>query len=165
MDGEKPADAGGWRRPVLVAAVLLAALAAAAALLWKHAARQDRLREAVVGEVLAGKLRPDAAGVVALPREFASTSIDGRVYVTRRTDGLTCVLFPAWRGKASNLRGFLFTSAEYCAEAVEPAEAGGLPPIVVIGPWGPRAGLSAKIEVFVERRLDRHWLRVSRSLD
>jgi hypothetical protein len=165
MDSERLPAAGTWRRPALLAGVLLAALVAAAAVMWWNAARQDRRREAVATEVLAGRLRPDAAGVVTLPAEFAAASVDGRVYVTRMPDGLTFVLFPSWRGKGSNLRGHLYTSAYCCFEAQSPAEEGGLPTVELIGPAVPPAGTAAKIEVSVERRLDRHWLRVSRSKD
>lgn len=64
----------------------------------------------IVTDVKSGQLQANRDGVAVLPLNLASTTIDGRVYATRRPGGLLLILFPLWRGKGSNLRGYLFTS-------------------------------------------------------
>jgi hypothetical protein len=66
---------------------------------------------AVTAQVLNKTLVPDAAGVVKLPAPLAFNSCDGKVYVTvDHTTGTTWILFPTWRGKGANLRGYLYRS-------------------------------------------------------
>lgn len=48
-------------------------------------------------------------GVVNLPPSAAPCTADGRVYITQHPSGGTLFLFVTWRGKGSNLRGYLFS--------------------------------------------------------
>ncbi len=65
--------------------------------------------ERIYSSVANRKLKPDSAGVVTLPTNLASATSDGKIYVTRRGK-LLLVLFSIWRGKGSNLKGYLLSN-------------------------------------------------------
>jgi hypothetical protein len=62
----------------------------------------------IVGRIVDGKLLPNAEGVVVLPRESQSLSLDGKVFVTIVNDKPIAILFIKWMGRVSNLKGYLF---------------------------------------------------------
>jgi hypothetical protein len=146
-----------WGLPA-VAAVFLAVLGAvvysvrAVRSTWQH-------RQQVADQVLAGKLRPDAAGIVTLPPQCRGMTEDGKLYVTRQPGGGTWILFVCWRGKGSNLEGYLFTSPSQFFDI------GSGPTARIVVPTVPPAGLSKIEEVQVEEPARPGWYRVSCSMD
>jgi hypothetical protein len=65
------------------------------------------VRERIVQDFQAGRLKPDSRGVVALPPELAAASIDGRAFVTTNQTA-AWLLLRTWQGKGANLTGYLY---------------------------------------------------------
>lgn len=61
-------------------------------------------------------LAPSTTGEFKLPPAMAASTNDGKIYITRK-NGLVMVLFVTWRGKGSNLRGYL-----YCDRKLTPKD-------------------------------------------
>jgi hypothetical protein len=99
----------GMMRVLALILVISSLLATGCAELMEGSFNQ-REAEKVAAAVITGTLKPDAGGVVDLPDRWTSVSRRGRIYVTRKEDGLFLALFPTWRGKGSNLRGYLFSN-------------------------------------------------------
>lgn len=121
------------------------------------------------------KLKPDSAGVVKLPVKLASATADGKVYVTRKGK-LLMVLFPTWRGKSSNLRGYLrcnrfLTPADTHKDEYEQKH--DAINVFAPGDWGGSASppqfrippAQRQTEVILEKKLKNHTYYVSRSSD
>ena len=109
----------------------------------------------VVAAIQKGTLSPDAKGMVALPTDKKGLVIEDTVYVTGSRPGSRQYLFSTWRGKGSNLRGYL-----YC-EGAQPRVGEEIQVrCFIAGP--PFVGENA---VAVERDLGSGWYYVSRSLD
>lgn len=100
----------------------------------------------------------DEDGMVELPDALAGITVDGFMYVTKTTlDEL--FLFVTWRGKGSNLRGYLYQASQghISSEAL-------MGTIEVLGPtiWDPGYG---KIDIDIEGALGSGWYQVKRDLD
>jgi hypothetical protein len=109
----------------------------------------------VVTAIQKGDISPDANGMVVLPPSKHGLVIGDTVYVTGLRKGSRQYLFSTWRGKASNLRGYL-----YC-EGAQPTIGKEIQVrCFIAGP--PFAGENG---VMVERGLGSGWYYVSRSLD
>jgi len=65
------------------------------------------VRERIVQDFQAGKLKPDSHGVVALPPDLAAASIDGRAFATTNQTAVW-LLLRTWQGKGANLTGYLY---------------------------------------------------------
>ncbi len=72
----------------------------------------------VFEQVQRGELVPDATGRIALTGTQASLTRDGNIYVTRKGD-LLMVLFPTWRGRGADVRGYLWCNRSLKAADVE----------------------------------------------
>src|ERR1035437_9728657 len=68
------------------------------------AARQKQ----IVERIYAGTLVPDSGGAVTLPPDLASAAKYGQAFVTQKDNYQLLVLVPTWRGKGSNVKGYLF---------------------------------------------------------
>jgi hypothetical protein len=62
----------------------------------------------VVADLMSGRLRPDSRGIVVLPGRYSSLTRGGRAYYQRKNNGLVLILFPTWRGRDLDLRGYLY---------------------------------------------------------
>jgi hypothetical protein len=62
----------------------------------------------VVADLMSGRLRPDSHGNVVLPRRYSSLTRGGQANYLRKNNGLVLILFPTWRGKGPDLRGYLY---------------------------------------------------------
>jgi hypothetical protein len=71
--------------------------------------RKEEAQKIVTG-VRNGTLSADRTGRIILPPSLASTTKDGKVYVTHKENGLLLILFPTWQGKGANMHGYLFSS-------------------------------------------------------
>jgi hypothetical protein len=89
---------------------------------WRDAFIDSPLDQAqakiVFEQVQRGELVPDSAGRIALTGTQASLTRRGNIYVTRKGD-LLMVLFPTWRGRGADVRGYLWCSRLLKAEDVE----------------------------------------------
>lgn len=68
------------------------------------ATKQKQIIERIYG----GNLLPDSTGAVALPPDLASAAERGYAYVTQKDNGQILILVPTWRGKGSNVKGYLY---------------------------------------------------------
>ncbi len=97
-------------------------------------------------------------GAVFLSEDVSPFTADGFMYVTVDPENGNCFLFAFWRGKSSNLRGFLYWPRPQGAQAIStPAS------VKVIGP-SPVIGGTGMVEVEIVRITD-NWYEASRSLD
>ncbi len=100
-----------------------------------------------------------ARGVVQLPHDLAGVTIDGRMYVTQAPVSDNLYLFITWRGKGSNLRGYICRLAN-----AHDSPDMNVDRIDVLGPtiWEPGFG---KIEVEIESTLVPGWYKAKRDMD
>jgi hypothetical protein len=70
----------------------------------------NNVAASVVAQITSGKLKPAPDGIVKLPLPLATASCDGKAYVTIDSSGTTWILFPVWRGKGSNVTGYVYRS-------------------------------------------------------
>jgi hypothetical protein len=123
----------------------------------------------IVSDIESGRLASGADGIVQLPSASRGLTTDGCVYVTRLTDGTRLELFVVWRGKASNLKGYLHCGRQLAPpDLLTPAQGNEPAWIVVVGPRVPFQGskaLAEPIEVSLDRPTAPSWYQVSRSLD
>src|SRR4051812_21172295 len=96
------------RTALLIVIVGITASAAISYAIHRNVLQPAKVREDAFAAVLDGRLKPDEAGVIHLPPEWAPASIDGNVYVTRDTTGSTWALFLQERGTGAQFRGFAF---------------------------------------------------------
>jgi hypothetical protein len=99
-------------------------------------------------------------GVVLLPDDLAGITADGRLYVTRPPRS-TLYFFITWRGKGSNLRGYLYQSSQQQTSSDRKALAG---TIEVVGPTVRDPGYG-KIGIDIEESLGQGWYKVKRDVD
>jgi hypothetical protein len=121
----------------------------------------------VVAAISARRLLPDTSGLVTLPASLSSIAKFGKVYVTRKDGGLLLVLFPTWRGKGSNVAGYLCSSRTLSkADTHVEFYTGRSEAIEVNGPrvW-PRGKRAGPIQVTLERMVSPQWYYVSYTLD
>ncbi len=119
--------------------------------------RQDEF-EIAAKAYASGDLK-GAKGVVQLPNDLAGVTIDGRMYVTQAPVSDNLYLFITWRGKGSNLRGYIFRLAN-----AHDSPDMNVDRIDVLGPtiWEPGFG---KIEVEIESTLVPGWYKAKRDMD
>ena len=121
----------------------------------------------VVGQVTSGKLAPDEYGVIRLPAELSSTSVDGKVYVSKSTSGSLLILFRTWRGKGSNLQGYLYCSAPLSAADTQKDYYGrtviDLNGPVIHGPPGTTP--ISRFECVLDKAIASNWYLVHYDLD
>lgn len=115
-------DIGGGTK--VIAGVLTVAFVAVLAhyvILFPYSSKSSELTfqqtqfSAVAQEVQQGLLKPDAQGAVTLPKDLASVTSNGKVYVTHRSGGLLLIYFPTWWGRnwvnhVVNYRGYVYCS-------------------------------------------------------
>ena len=119
----------------------------------------------VVNEISHGELTPNVDGVVTLPEEFQSLTVDRKAYVTQVATGPMAVLFINWVGKGSNLNGHLFYRGELDSLALR-TEYDDSKTIEIVGPileWIPNA--PKKVRVHYETTRIANWYHVVRSED
>jgi len=107
----------------------------------------------------------DEQGVITLPPSLASLVCSGRVYVTRNDSGGVAFLFVVWRGKGSNLHGYLYLRGTWPSI---PTMVGGSTTIAVIGPAvdGSSASMDAgEIQIEIQKMRQENWYTASRDLD
>ena len=112
----------------------------------------------IVQAYLAGNL-VEEKGLIHLSSDLSSATQDGCVYITHAPWG-TALLFITWRGKGSNLRGYVYSKE---LANVAPAD-GKAFTTEMIGPviW---AKLPELMELQLEHSDSADWYRASRSLD
>jgi hypothetical protein len=156
------ADSRRWVRLILILGGSLALIfVVAVCLLYWLLFGETSFRQSSAGDVAAQILNkslvPNAAGVVKLPPPLASNSCDGKVYVTVHPTGTTWILFPTWRGKGANLRGYLYRSTP--STGPPPAQ------ISVTGPNVAGPTWSASCQYTIESQLSPNWYRILFDLD
>lgn len=116
-------------------------------------------------EVQRKKLVPGAAGQVTLPAAYSTLTRDGRIYVTRKDD-LLLVLFPTWRGKGTNVTGYLWCNRPLVTDDFKPDAYGESSTIEVWGP-GPWTDMAPPRQslLSLETPLGAMPYYVSRSMD
>jgi hypothetical protein len=124
----------------------------------------------VAHEILSGRLNEHPVGLVVLPQAHASLTADGRVYVTRKNGGLVLILFPTWRGKGSNLEGYLFCSRRLKAADIQKdsyTQKAAVLRVKVPQPITPSITPSpvGEAEVRLERKINGQWYEVAYGLD
>jgi hypothetical protein len=112
--------------------------------------------EQVVAQYLAGTLG-DVNGVVKLPASLASTTSGGVVYATRRPEWGAILLFVTWRGKGSNLRGYIYCDRFKSASPPKSLE--------LVGPVIPPTPEGELVDVAVGEAVGNGWYRTSRDVD
>jgi len=121
------------------------------------AAKQKQIVERISG----GNLLPDSTGAVALPADLASAAKYGYAYVTQKDNGQILILVPTWRGKGSNVKGYLH--CKYPLQAGDKhTDSYGKEAIDVNIPVG---NATKAIEVQILRVVDDKTLYVYRGLD
>ena len=100
-------------------------------------------------------------GVVLLSESLAGVTDDGRMYVTTASPHGPVYLFITWRGKGSNLRGYLYHPSHQSGSAGGTTLAGA---IEVLGPtiYHPFHG---KVTIEIENSPAPGWYEVKRDLD
>ena len=123
----------------------------------------------VVHDIESGRLVPNADGIVDLPTTSRSLTDDGLTYVTRLADGTHLELLVVWRGKGSNLRGYLHCGRPLTTrDLIRLAAPSGPASVTVVGPRVPSPGspaLSEPLQVDLEQQVAPSWYRVSYTLD
>ena len=134
---------------------ILPLLAAVALLSGCEAAESGSLPKSrtAAAQIAKGVLTANAQGVVALPASLSSATVDGRAYVTTKAGGRRWILFRTWRGKAANLRGYLYTAGDAPAIGSDVSVTTDI------------AGVIAPAEVTVDSALGNSWYKGSRSMD
>ena len=105
----------------------------------------------VASDIFDGSISVDANGVATV--NSAVNVVGNEAHVTTLASGKKLVLFTTWQGKASNLRGYLFTNG---------------PPLVVgseIEVLASRPPHVSKLWIFVDSFAGKRAYAVSRSLD
>lgn len=148
------------RRGTRVAAVITS-LVLAAALLGCDGRQASRLAdfEKAVKLYVSGDLS-DERGVVQLTEPLADATVDSRMYVTSGSKWGDLYLFITWRGKGSNLRGYVYCDSGESSLAIPDGTIKMIAPI--IRGQGRQAG---NVEVEIEKMSTPGWYKVSRSLD
>jgi hypothetical protein len=62
----------------------------------------------IVGEINAGRLKPDGRGMIVLPPSFHGETARDVVYSDRRPGGRLFVLFPTWYGRGDDIEGYVY---------------------------------------------------------
>jgi len=109
--------------------------------------------ELVIQKVIKLELLPDDQGMLFLPPELVPISRHGKVYVTKKEDGLVLIAFRTWVGKGHNMRGYLYSSRSLTARETERDYYGN--ETVRVGPT----------ELVLTKKWDENWYSVYRNLD
>jgi hypothetical protein len=112
--------------------------------------------QAVVADIKSGRQTVAPTGEIILPPAQASSVVDGKAYATTQLAGTMLVLFPTWRGKAWNLRGYLYSGGPPLAVGSE---------ISINVPLVDQMLQPETAEVTIERAVAPGWYYVSRTLD
>jgi hypothetical protein len=88
-----------------------------------------------------------------LPSDLREASVDGEIYVSRPSTNQLLVVFNTWRGKGSNMEGYLYAAKPLSTAEISKDYYGHS--VVVIGP----------MELVLEKQLEPSWYRVSYKLD
>ena len=110
------------------------------------------VRERIVQDFQAGKLKPDSRGVIVLPSDLASASLDGRAFVTTNQMA-PWLLLRTWQGKGANMTGCLY------------APGAPLKPGSEVTLTTDSAGLIVLAEATVEEAIGASWYIVHRGND
>ena len=92
-------------------------------------------------------------GTADLPPQLASASVDGLVFASKRPSGQYAVAFCTWRGKAFNMRGYLYTPT-----AFTPSE-------IAIDSYGEKMITVGPAELTIDEQFDSHWYLVHCDMD
>ena len=63
-----------------------------------------------IGSLQSEKNQSNWSGVIRLPPKFSAASIDGEAVVSTAYTNNFIAVFKTWRGKGSNMEGYLYTS-------------------------------------------------------
>ena len=106
--------------------------------------------------IAAGRLEPDTAGIVVFPTGIFRATIDGRVYVTRKSGKRMSVLFAMSEGHDSNLQGYLHSSRPLTKDDTETCPKGNGPEIIELtgpGVWYHPRKYSGQVGYTLGRRV------------
>ena len=114
--------------------------------------------EAAIKAYIFGNIKGEN-GVVQLPDDFARLTVDGCIYVTKNCPSGTLYLFITWKGKGSNLRGYLYRQKinQNSSSVLK-----GRIKVLASTIWKPGYG---KIDVDVEGMSRAGWYKVKRDWD
>ena len=108
----------------------------------------------IVTQILNGQLKPGNRGRIVLPKQLASATRNGKVYVTNQASGNILILFLTWQGRHQDLGGYLY-SAKSLDHLVNQE-------LTIIGPCG---GGASPVQVEIMKKRKKNWYYVSRRLD
>ena len=111
------------------------------------------IRVQIAEDFEAGKLKPDAQGVIRLPAELIEASIDGRAFVTTNQSMDVWLLLRSWRGKGGNLTGYLYAPGA-------PLTVGSEVPLITDA-----AGVVVSAHCTVQKSIGASWYLVHRDHD
>jgi hypothetical protein len=109
--------------------------------------------ERIIEKINNSELIPDEKGLVKLPAELAQTVEGSRVLVGENSRAEKIIIFPTWRGKGFNLKGYLFVKGDLIETDT------------FTDYYGNKSIKIGNIEYVVEARVSKDWYKVSRSLD
>ena len=115
----------------------------------------DKL-DSLATDIFDGTISIDANGVATVDTD--ANVVGDEAHVTTLPSGKQHVLFTTWRGKASNLRGYLFTNGA-------PLVVGSEIEVVAFRPVRPNSPHVANVWINVDALVGKSVYSVSRSLD
>ncbi|MCP4354024.1 MAG: hypothetical protein GY793_00050 [Proteobacteria bacterium] len=109
-----------------------------------------------IDQISQNKRQISSLETIALPKEYLHLTIDGKVYCTNRSNHQNYWLFfQDWRGKGTNLSGYLFTDGEELL----------IDSLIDINALIPRWKKARLTNVIVQKRISDNWYFVIWNLD
>jgi hypothetical protein len=123
------------------------------------------MADEVVAQINAGFLKPDARGRLTLTGRYADLVAGGVLRVDQTNRGKTKILFPTWRGRAYDLRGYLWSRPPLDQNDLRPFPQSEQPAVRFQISDYVRGTGTVGVDMFVDRELSRGWYKVRRDLD
>ncbi len=113
--------------------------------------------DTTASQIFDGEITPGEHGLCELSESI--NVIENEAYVTTKNDGTKLILFRTWRGKGSNLKGYLYTNRNGL-------KVGSTIEILTFAPLGPEGGIPiGTSDVHVDSSVTKTCYRVSYFLD
>jgi hypothetical protein len=106
-----------------------------------------------IGYLQQQQMKTNWTGVVQLPAELHKASVDGEILVSSTYSNMFLVVFKTWRGKGSNMEGWLFASRPL------------IEPDVQKNYYGQKTVTVNGVDLVLGDQFDTNWFEVSYRLD
>lgn len=103
--------------------------------------------------------------MAVLPPEYSSVTTDGRAYVTRKSGKLVLLHFCTWRGKGSNLKGYLYCSRPLSATELHKDFYSQKKDAIQVNGRRLSPTSVGEVGVWLERKINDQWYSVASDLD